>query len=79
MSIPRILSEINHARDVTNRAIKELKEAVMNDSATYSEALDKLKEFKWQSLHPVSIFIMQEVINSIEREALEAPIKNAAD
>lgn len=79
MSIPRILSEIIHARDVTNRAIKELKQSVMNDSSTYSEALEKLKEFKWQTLHPVSAFIVQEVMDSIKREALESSIKNAAD
>lgn len=79
MSIPKILSEINHARDVTNQAIKELKEAVMNDSTTYSEALDKLKEFKWNTVNPVSTFIIQEVADQIEREALGSPIKKAAE
>lgn len=64
-----------HTRNHMNDVVDKLAEDAMNDSETYIQAINKLKQFRWNLNGPLSTAIIETAIERIEQRALHANIE----
>ncbi|MEK5038940.1 hypothetical protein [Sporosarcina sp. FSL K6-3457] len=75
MSMSKLEKNLHQARNQMNEMVGQLADIAIEDSSTYSDAVKKLKNFKWNFVGPSAQVMIESAIEIVEKKALSAQIK----
>lgn len=74
MKMNDLEKNLYQVRRQINDAIIQLAATALEDSSTYEEAIEKLKDFRWKLTGATSNFMIDEAIEIVIRKAMKSQI-----
>lgn len=67
----RVTKNIELIRESTEESVDRLAAIAIEDSSTYSQAIKKLEECRWEQYDQLSLALINRTIKVVEKQALD--------